>query len=149
MAAEVSHGRGGAGNITADDTRYVDGEVVREGVIGSHGDGVYSAGRGGAGNIGDKGHPATERKDRDIIPDAAVRHSTDTGDYHTGRGGAGNEHTSGARAHHHHHLGHKDKDNENPGEGLAQEGGKDTGVGGEAPVGLADKLKHKLFAAFK
>ncbi len=47
MTAEVSHGRGGAGNINADDTPYVDGEVVREGVIGSHGDGVYSAGRGG------------------------------------------------------------------------------------------------------
>lgn len=47
MTAEVSHGRGGAGNINPDDTPYVDGEVVREGVIGSHGDGVYSAGRGG------------------------------------------------------------------------------------------------------
>lgn len=47
MAVEVSHGRGGAGNINPDDTKYVDGEVVREGVVGSHGDGVYSAGRGG------------------------------------------------------------------------------------------------------
>lgn len=44
---EVSHGRGGAGNINPDDTVYVDGEVVREGMIGSHGDGAYSAGRGG------------------------------------------------------------------------------------------------------
>lgn len=47
MAVEVSHGRGGAGNINPDDTPYVDGEVVREGVVGSHGDGAYSAGRGG------------------------------------------------------------------------------------------------------
>lgn len=47
MTAEVSHGRGGAGNINADDTKYVDGEVVRTGVEGSHGDGAYSAGRGG------------------------------------------------------------------------------------------------------
>lgn len=47
MTAEVSHGRGGAGNINADDTTYVDGEVVRAGVEGSHGDGAYSAGRGG------------------------------------------------------------------------------------------------------
>lgn len=47
MTAEVSHGRGGAGNITADDTKYVDGEVVRSGIEGSHGDGAYSAGRGG------------------------------------------------------------------------------------------------------
>lgn len=47
MSVEVSHGRGGAGNINADDTQYVDGEVVRSGPEGSHGDGAYSAGRGG------------------------------------------------------------------------------------------------------
>lgn len=47
MAAEVSHGRGGAGNIDADDNKYVDGEVVRSGVEGSHGDGAFSSGRGG------------------------------------------------------------------------------------------------------
>lgn len=44
---EVSHGRGGAGNIHADETKYVDGSVVRTGVEGSHGDGAYSVGRGG------------------------------------------------------------------------------------------------------
>lgn len=48
MTAEVSHGRGGAGNLAVDDTKYVDGEVVRTGVEGSHGDGAYSSGRGGA-----------------------------------------------------------------------------------------------------
>lgn len=47
MSAEVSHGRGGAGNFKPDDTEYVDGEVVRTGVVGSHGDGAYSSGRGG------------------------------------------------------------------------------------------------------
>lgn len=47
-APEVSHGRGGAGNITADDTKYVDGEIVRAGPEGSHEDGAYSTGRGGA-----------------------------------------------------------------------------------------------------
>ena len=47
MSAEVSHGRGGAGNIKPDDTKYVDGEIVREGVAGSHGDGAFSTGRGG------------------------------------------------------------------------------------------------------
>lgn len=46
-SAEVSHGRGGAGNMHQDDTQYVDGSVVRSGVEGSHGDGAYSAGRGG------------------------------------------------------------------------------------------------------
>lgn len=44
---EVSHGRGGAGNINPDDTQYVDGEVVRVGVEGSHEDGAFSTGRGG------------------------------------------------------------------------------------------------------
>jgi hypothetical protein len=44
---EVSHGRGGAGNIHADETQYVDGSVVRSGAEGSHGDGAYSVGRGG------------------------------------------------------------------------------------------------------
>ena len=46
-APEVSHGRGGAGNIGPDDTQYVDGSIVREGPEGSHGDGAFSTGRGG------------------------------------------------------------------------------------------------------
>lgn len=40
---EVSHGRGGAGNITADDTQYADAEIVR---AADEGTGV-STGRGG------------------------------------------------------------------------------------------------------
>lgn len=47
MTAEVSHGRGGAGNMAVDDTQYVDGEVVRAGPEGSQGTGAFSAGRGG------------------------------------------------------------------------------------------------------
>jgi hypothetical protein len=47
MSSEVSHGRGGAGNFNPDTNTYGDGEVVRVGVEGSHGDGAYSAGRGG------------------------------------------------------------------------------------------------------
>ncbi|KAK4086652.1 hypothetical protein Purlil1_9042 [Purpureocillium lilacinum] len=130
MSVEVSHGRGGAGNINADDTQYVDGEVVRSGPEGSHGDGAYSAGRGGAGNIADVGTTSSQRKDQDIIPDVAVRASQDTQDYHTGRGGAGNEHTSAERA-------------KSP---PAKTNG---GATGEAPISLADKLKEKLFGAFK
>lgn len=42
--AETSHGRGGAGNMAADDTEHVDGEVLRPGQAG---DGAFSAGRGG------------------------------------------------------------------------------------------------------
>lgn len=91
-APEISHGRGGAGNIKQNDAQYVDGEVVRAGVEGSHGDGAFSTGRGGAANIADKGVKATERKDRDIVPEAAVRASGENTEYHTGRGGAGNEH---------------------------------------------------------
>jgi hypothetical protein len=47
MTGEVSHGIGGAGNIGKDDTKYVDGEIVRVGEQGSHGDGAFSTGRGG------------------------------------------------------------------------------------------------------
>ncbi|KAL7922630.1 hypothetical protein ACQKWADRAFT_312862 [Trichoderma austrokoningii] len=124
MAAEVSHGRGGAGNIDTDDTKYVDGEVVRSGVEGSHGDGAFSSGRGGAGNISDVGTAATQRKDGDAIPEEAFRPSQDTQGFHTGRGGVGNEH----------HV--KDEHAE----------AKPRPV---APVGLADKLKTKLFGVFK
>lgn len=46
-APEVSHGRGGAGNINPDSTKYVDGEITRTGVEGTHEDGAYSTGRGG------------------------------------------------------------------------------------------------------
>jgi hypothetical protein len=53
-APEVSHGRGGAGNINPDDTQYVDGEIVRQGDVGTHGDGAYSTGRGGTLSI----HPS-------------------------------------------------------------------------------------------
>jgi len=124
-APEVSHGRGGAGNINPDDTKYTDGEVVRTGVIGSHGDGAFSTGRGGAANIGDAHVPNKVRNDKDVVPEAAIRPSQDT-DYHTGRGGAGNS-----------HIAPKD------------EGAKKGAGDPVAPVGLADKLKHKIFGAFK
>ncbi|KAK2600238.1 hypothetical protein QQS21_005034 [Conoideocrella luteorostrata] len=127
MAVEVSHGRGGAGNINEDKTEYVDGEVVRAGVEGSRGDGAYSAGRGGAGNIGDIGRAPTPRKDQDVIPEAAYRPSHDNKDYHTGRGGAGNEHVTN---------GHDKKDAQKSAE-------KD------APVGFADRMKRKLFGFMK
>ncbi|KAM0255404.1 hypothetical protein ACHAQJ_005772 [Trichoderma viride] len=123
MAAEVSHGRGGAGNIDADDTKYVDGEVVRSGIVGSHGDGAFSAGRGGAGNISDVGTAATHRNDEVAVPEEAFRASQDVQGFHTGRGGAGNEF-------------HGEENAE----------AKPRPV---APVGLADKLKKKLFGAFK
>lgn len=56
------------------------------------------------------------RTDSDVIPDVA-KHSEERADHHTGRGGAGNEEKS------------------NP-----VNSNKTT-----SPVGLADKLKNKLF----
>lgn len=71
---------------------YGDGEIVREGVVGDHGDGAYSAGRGGAANIGSPGLKATQRKDEVIVPEIATRPSTEGENFHVGRGGQGNVH---------------------------------------------------------
>ncbi|KAL0938738.1 uncharacterized protein CTRU02_205348 [Colletotrichum truncatum] len=127
MTAEVSHGRGGAGNINPDNTKYVDGEVVRTGPEGSHGTGAYSAGRGGAGNIGDAGNVPTPRSDKDLVPEEAYRPSTEGQDYHGGRGGAGNAHKS---------IDHEKK--------AAAQARAD----GTAGVSVADKLKAKILAPF-
>ncbi|KAI1112025.1 hypothetical protein F5Y14DRAFT_423384 [Nemania sp. NC0429] len=121
---EISHGRGGAGNINPDDTQYVDGEIVRQGDIGTHGDGAYSTGRGGAANITDKHVPATARADKEVVPAEATRPSIE-GDFHTGRGGAANVvvHTPEPES---------------------------KAAAAKPPnQGLADKLKHKIFSAFK
>ncbi|PQE27081.1 GTP1 OBG domain-containing protein [Rutstroemia sp. NJR-2017a WRK4] len=114
MSEEVSHGRGGAGNIGVDTTPYADGEIVREGPAGDHGDGAFSTGRGGAANIGSPGLPATKRNDADSIPETALRPSMDGERVHFGRGGEGNVVDA-------------------------------TPKGQPHPVGLADKLKNKLF----
>ena len=76
----------------------------------------------GVANIGDVGSEARVRLDKDIVPEAATRPSQDS-DYHTGRGGAGNEHVAEHKA--------------------------AVVTGDEAPKGLADKLKYKIFGAFK
>ncbi len=64
------------------------------------------------------------RADKVLVPEAAVRPSGDGSDYHTGRGGAGNEH-------------------------VAKKPEPEAKVVGATPVGLADKLKSKIFGAFK
>jgi len=120
MSETVSHGRGGAGNINPDDTKYVDGEVTRVGEPGSHGDGAFSTGRGGAANIGDPGKKSVQRADKDVIPEAAVRPSSENTDYHVGRGGAGNAHIAAEKK-------------------VGPDGG---------PISLADKLKSKIFGRF-
>ncbi|KAJ5884908.1 hypothetical protein N7495_009418 [Penicillium taxi] len=125
----VSHGRGGQGNIGHDDTEYVDGEIVREGAYGDQGDGAYSAGRGGAGNIGSPHVYPTAKAPGDVemIPELAVRNSTDEA-FHVGRGGQGNVQLDEE------HLKEKEK---------AEKAEKAKKAKGE-PLGLADKLKHKL-----
>ena len=104
----------GAGNIGQDSTPYAsppfsphthpnrdlqqasygDGEIVREGVVGDHGDGAFSSGRGGAANIGSPGLKATARKDEVVIPEVALRPSMENENFHVGRGGEGNVHTA-------------------------------------------------------
>lgn len=86
----------------------------------------------GAANIGDAGQKQVTRLDKDLVPEAAVRPSQDNTDYHVGRGGAGNEH-------------HVAKKTEEAG-GANGAGTKCEGL--VAPVGLADKLKYKLFGLF-
>lgn len=79
----------------------------------------------GAGNIGDVGSKGAQRKDGDIIPEAAVRPSQDGRAFHTGRGGAGNENGKTSL----------DKPEEKP-----------VLVGHQS---LADKIKLKLASIFK
>lgn len=72
----------------------------------------------GAANISDA-NAVAPRTDREVVPDAAIRPSTENQDHHTGRGGEGNV----QRAH--------------------KEGEEDT------HKGLADKLKAKVLGVFK
>lgn len=81
----------------------------------------------GAANIVDH-DAAGPRTDKEVVPDAAMRPSTEDQDHHVGRGGAGNEHL--APGHEHKHDGKK----------------KETG---SSPTGLADKLKAKIMGVFK
>jgi len=117
-ADNVSHGRGGQGNIGPDETSYVDGEIHREGDPNSAA-AAYSTGRGGVGNMGSPkagslAEPETQN-DKDVVPEVAKVEADDT--FHSGRGGEGNAHISDT-----------DKEKENK----------------KAHDGLADKLKKRL-----
>jgi len=80
----------GAANIRADDTPYADGEIVREGPVGDQGDGPYSAGRGGLGNIAREATPDRHVGDEEVVPETATREARNE-PQHFGRGGAGNK----------------------------------------------------------
>ncbi|PUU82541.1 hypothetical protein B9Z19DRAFT_1120572 [Tuber borchii] len=89
---DVSHGRGGMGNIGPDETEYIDGEIVRTGDPTSAG-GAYSAGRGGAGNIGaPQRDPVRPSMDEDVVPSPAKVQAHENEGFHSGRGGEGNAH---------------------------------------------------------
>lgn len=63
---------------------------MREGPVGDQGDGPYSAGRGGAGNIAKDATAAGTIGDAEVIPETAIREPKNE-NFHYGRGGAGNE----------------------------------------------------------
>jgi len=132
----ISHGRGGAGNITPDETPYADGGIVREGPLGDQGDGSYSAGRGGAGNISSPSIRPTKGKtpgDADVVPETATKVLGEGYDnFHVGRGGEGNIHRE------------REKEVEGLNNGKRGEGGEGTGKEGVAEkaremVGLGKK----------
>ena len=73
---------------------YTDGGIVREGKEGDQGDGKYSAGRGGAANIGGAPLPTGPDgkqlpHDSDMVPETAMRLAREQS-MHVGRGGGGN-----------------------------------------------------------
>ncbi|KAI1376290.1 hypothetical protein F4677DRAFT_419499 [Hypoxylon crocopeplum] len=142
---EVSHGRGGAGNINPDSTQYVDGEIVRQGDEGSHGDGAFSTGRGGAANIADADKPPSlMRADQEIVPEEATRPSTDAESFHVGRGGAANVHLSAQDQ-----QKHEAAKQQSAVAGAASKVVDTPPTPGSAPnQSLADKLKHKIFGKF-
>ena len=91
----------GAANIRPDDTVYADGGIVREGAVGDQGDGAYSAGRGGTGNIAGERSPQIHAAphDEEIVPETAIRLAKEES-HHVGRGGAGNSlHVHKAKEH--------------------------------------------------
>jgi hypothetical protein len=133
-APEVSHGRGGAGNVFPDDTKYVDGEITRQGDIGSQQAGAYSTGRGGGGNIGDVGKDPLARTDKEVVPEAATR-PAENEPFHVGRGGNANVHPAAAGE---------------PAPAKTTAAGDTTAPPAAAPgVSTADKLKNKLLGVFK
>ncbi|KAL9006177.1 MAG: hypothetical protein Q9188_001056 [Gyalolechia gomerana] len=84
-------------NVTYIDPYAIMPEEISHGRGGDQGDGPYSAGRGGAGNIESPRVKPTnvggQRGDSDVIPETALREpGASYENYHTGRGGGGNVH---------------------------------------------------------
>ncbi|PTU23517.1 hypothetical protein P175DRAFT_0508187 [Aspergillus ochraceoroseus IBT 24754] len=86
MARNVSHGRGGAGNIYSGETRTT---TPRDLITPTIKQEVYTTGRGGSGNMmhNDPDRPEIARESQDVeVPPMRGRETP----HHTGRGGAAN-----------------------------------------------------------
>ncbi|KAE8151615.1 hypothetical protein BDV25DRAFT_89297 [Aspergillus avenaceus] len=84
-ARNVSHGRGGAGNIYTSESRTTPKDLVTPTIKQD----IYSTGRGGTGNMAynDPEHPEIARERQDVeAPPLRVEDAP----HHTGRGGAAN-----------------------------------------------------------
>jgi len=85
---QMSHGRGGVGNIGLDENGYKESaEDLRIPTLKSP---VYTTGRGGTGNmaLNDPNHPEHARAAQDVEENPLPRAAS--GEFHGGRGGAGN-----------------------------------------------------------
>ncbi|KAB8076932.1 hypothetical protein BDV29DRAFT_73148 [Aspergillus leporis] len=85
MGRQVSHGRGGAGNIFSSESHTTPRDLVTPTIKQD----VYTTGRGGQGNmvVNDPQHPEIARESQDVeAPPLRVEEAP----HHTGRGGAAN-----------------------------------------------------------
>jgi len=128
----ASYGRGGAGNISADDptTRPTPSDLVTPTLKSD----LYTTGRGGTGNMArnDPKHPELARAAQDV--EAPAHREPGPGLQHFGRGGAANVVTSGAGSPEEKIV--KTKSNEKEGEGRKSEE--------KGPVDKAKGLLQKL-----
>lgn len=86
MARNISHGRGGAGNIYSSQARTTPQDLVTPTIKQD----VYTTGRGGSGNMvhNDPERPELARESQDVeAPPVRIQE----GAHHTGRGGAANQ----------------------------------------------------------
>ncbi|KAL4884438.1 hypothetical protein BJY04DRAFT_215403 [Aspergillus karnatakaensis] len=87
MSRNISHGRGGAGNIYSSETKQTTPQDLVTPTIKQE---VYTTGRGGSGNMvhNDPNHPELARESQDV--EAPPMRVQETQPHHTGRGGAAN-----------------------------------------------------------
>ncbi|KAL4916070.1 hypothetical protein BDW62DRAFT_203074 [Aspergillus aurantiobrunneus] len=91
MSRNISHGRGGAGNIYSSEARTTPQDLVTPTIKQD----VYTTGRGGSGNMmhNDPEHPELARESQDV---GAPPVRAEDAPHHTGRGGAANQYIPSA-----------------------------------------------------